>query len=351
MQHRHAIGLSVGLASIVFLFDLFTPLGVASGVPYSLAVLLALNASSRRYAIGFAIVCSILTVSDLYLGPGRGGSELWKVLTNRFLAVSMIWITLTLGVMRKNADQRRQQAEEQMLLHLADLAHMNRVHTVGQLAATLAHELNQPLAAISFQSEIASKLIEKSNHSKSQVLEALSEVTEQSHRAAGIIRSVWSLVRKSEPQRSLVQLNDLVREMARLIDAQLRQAEVALELRLTSIPPITGDSTQLEQVLLNLLQNALDAVNSESHELPRVVVETLVSNTGDITCRVRDTGVGLVADQVEQVFERFYSTKPNGMGMGLAISRSIIEAHGGRLWTERSPIRGAVFSFSLPRAS
>ena len=116
---KHAVGLSLGMAGLVFLADLFTPLGVASGVPYSLAILLSLNAPSRRYVLAFAIVCSILTLSDFYLGPGRGGSELWKVLTNRFLAIVMIWITLTLGMMRKHADQRRQAAEAQTLLHLA----------------------------------------------------------------------------------------------------------------------------------------------------------------------------------------------------------------------------------------
>ena len=351
LQQSQVVVLSLVLAGIVFLADLFTPLGVASGVPYSLAVLLALNAPSRRSVVAFAILCSILTVSDFYIGPGRGGSELWKVVTNRFLAVSMIWITLTLGMLRKVADDRRQQAENQTRLHLADLAHMNRVSATGHLAATLAHELNQPLAAISIHSEIAIQLMRQNGNANPQLLQALSEITEQSHRAADIMRGVRSLVRKSEPQQSLVQLNDAVRDVTKLLDAQLKQSEVSLELRLTNIPPVKGDAIQLKQVLLNLLQNAVDAVD-DADKLPRrVLVDTHVNGRDRIVCRVTDTGTGLDAGRVEQVFERFYSTKPKGMGMGLAISRSIIEAHGGRLWAEPNPDRGATFSFSLPNAT
>jgi len=345
---KHAVVLSLGMAGMVFLADLFTPLGVASGVPYSLAILLALHAPQRRYALAFAILCSVLTVSDLFIGPGRGGSELWKVLTNRSLALFMIWITLKLGAMRKQAEQSRRQAEAQSRSHLADLAHMNRVTTAGHLAAVLAHELNQPLAAISLQSEIANRRLGGDPDASPLVREALVEVASQSQRAADIIRSLRALVQKSESLRVEIPLNDLVDNVARLMSAYFERAAVRLQLRLSATTAhVLGDRIQLEQVLLNLLQNALDALDEVNERTRLIVVETCHDDQS-ITISVRDNGAGIEASEAERMFERFYSSKPQGMGLGLAISRSIIEAHGGRMWGESCMECGAKFSFSLP---
>ncbi len=349
-QEYRAVALSLGLASVVFLADLFTPLGVASAVPYTLALLLALNVKQRQYAISFAVLCSALTIIDLFTGPGRGGSELWKVLTNRSLALCMIWITLTLGLLRARADQRRHEAEELTRLHLADLAHMGRVEMAGQLAGTLAHELNQPFAAISLQAEIANRLLQHDDDTSPQLVAALDEVTSQSHRAAEIISSLRKLLRKAEPQRIPIQLNDVVSDVTRLMQAEFQRGNIRLRTRLNAaLPDVLGDRIQLEQVLLNLLQNACDAVADTPHLRRRIVVETRDCGGDCVSVCVQDNGAGLAAADTDRLFERFYSSKPHGMGMGLAISRTIIEAHQGRLWAEANEDGGAIFNFSLPK--
>ena len=158
------------------------------------------------------------------------------------------------------------------------------------------------------------------------------EIADQSHRAADIIRSLRDLVAKSDPRRSPMQLNDVVQEVRTLTESQFENSGVELCFELEEVPEILGDRIQLEQVLINLLQNSLDAVLEANHEPRRIVVNTATNGDELVRLSVRDTGTGLGRTSAERVFDRFYSSKPKGMGMGLAISRSIIEAHGGRLW-------------------
>ena len=348
--HGHAVALSVLLLSLVFVVDAILPLGVASAVPYTFAVLLALKARSPRFGVWIAIVCCVLTIAKLGWFPERGTTELWKVVTNRCLAVFAIGMAALLGVQRRRADDQRQQAEAQMRLHLSDLAHLGRLKTAGQLATSLAHELNQPLAVVSLQSEIATQLIQQDGALPRDALQsALREITEQSQRAGAIVRSLREQVRKPEPLRSTVALNDVVQDAVRLIEPQAERAGVTILSKLAeSLPPILGVSIQLEQVLLNLMQNAIEAVTADESG-PRVVqVETRCDDAQQITVSVHDTGVGFAPDEAERVFERFHSTKPHGMGLGLAISRSIVEAHGGRLWGSLNSDRGATFTLTLP---
>ncbi|MFM9965879.1 MAG: sensor histidine kinase [Planctomycetaceae bacterium] len=345
----HAVPFSVLLVSVVFIVDAILPLGVASAVPYTFAVLLALKARSPRFGVWVAVGCCVLTFAKMGLFPDRGTTELWKVITNRCLAVFAVGTSALLGVQRRRAEDQRQQAEAQMRLHLADLAHLGRLKTAGQLATSLAHELNQPLAAVSLQSEIATQLVQQDGAgSRDALLSALREITEQSQRAGVIVRSLREQVRKPEPSRSTVSVNDVARDAVRLIEPQAERAGVTIRSKLAeALPPILGDSIQLEQVLLNLLQNAIEAMTTTAS--PQLVqVETRCEDSQQITVSVTDTGVGFAPDEVERVFERFHSTKPYGMGMGLAISRSIVEAHGGRLHGESNPDRGATFTLTLP---
>ncbi|MBC7818630.1 MAG: GHKL domain-containing protein [Planctomycetaceae bacterium] len=346
----HAAAFSVMLVSLVFVVDAILPLGVASAVPYTFAVLLALKARSPRFGVWVAVVCCVLTFVKMGLFPERGTTELWKVITNRCLAVFAIGMSALLGVQRRRAEDQRQRAEAQTRLHLADLAHLGRLKTAGQLATSLAHELNQPLAAVSLQSEIATQLVQQNGaESRDALLSSLREITEQSQRAGVIVRSLREQVRKPEPVRATVALNNVVHDAVRLIEAQAERAGVTIRSKLSEpLPPILGDSIQLEQVLLNLMQNAIEAVTADESG-PRVVqVETRCDDALQITISVSDTGVGFAPGEAERVFERFHSTKPHGMGMGLAISRSIVEDHGGRLCCSSNPDRGATFTLTLP---
>lgn len=346
-----AVVLSLLIVAIVFATDVCTPLGVANGVLYSLAILVGLRSGRPRFMFALASLCAFLTILDIFVGPGPDGTEMWKVVVNRFLAIFMISLTTILGVKRRQAEEQRRQAEERTRLHLADLAHMGRLQLAGQLATSLAHELNQPLAAVSLQSEIATHVARTDPARSKEVLAALAEITEQAQRAGAILRALRALVQKGKSQRQALDVDDLVREVARLIDSQARRARVTLSLRQTNpLLPVFGDRIQIEQVLLNLLHNSLEAILASTSSGPRTVeVETTLVE-GAVQVTVRDTGVGLPSDDPEQVFERFYSTKPDGMGVGLAISRSIVEAHGGRLWATANPDVGATFTFTLPTA-
>ena len=346
-----AVLVSLALTWLVFVVDANTPLGVASAVPFSLAVLIALKARSTRFVYWLASLCSALTMLDLAIGPGPGGTEMWKVVTNRFLALFMIWVTTILGVRRRRAEELRRRAEEQTRLHLADLAHLGRVEIAGQLATGLAHELNQPLAAISLQAEIAGKLVAHDGSSSRQtMIDAMSQIAEQSERAAAIIRKLRELVQKTPIQRLAVDINQLVRETTQMIEPLAQRAAINIDLRLVKTPPVLGDKVQLEQVLLNLLQNAIEAADDDE-DGPRLIHVHTSLEEQQVVIRVQDTGVGLLPNQVERVFERFYTTKSGGMGMGLAISRSIVEAHGGQLWAEGNSPRGATFTLTLTAIS
>lgn len=340
---RSAIS-SALLTLFVFAVDASLPLGVASAVPYSFAVLLATRASPRWFGPALAVLCCVLTVGKMFVFTEHGTTEHWKVVANRSLAVFAIGLTTYLGAKRRRADERRQAAEEQTRIHLADLAHLNRLNTAGQLAAALAHELNQPLAAVSLQAEIASRLL--AGTAPEEVRTALHEITEQSQRAAAIVRSLREFMRKVEPQRNAVDLEDVIHTVVHLSSLAAQRSGIALRTQLCERPAVwSGDRIQLEQVLLNLVQNAFDAIAEAGATDGRVDLCT-VRQADWITISVRDNGIGLPKAR-DRIFEPFFSTKSQGMGLGLAISQSIVAAYGGQLTVLPNSERGATFAVTL----
>jgi C4-dicarboxylate-specific signal transduction histidine kinase len=332
----HPATLGLALVALVFAVDLCLPLGVASAVPYTFAVLLALSAKPGWVGPAVAALCMVLTVAKMEIVPERGTTEMWKVIVNRCLALFAIGMTMLLGLLRRRAEARNKQ-------HEADLARMGRLAVAGELATVLAHELNQPLAAVCLQADLAAHLAADS--ASPELKEALGAVAEQSCRAAEIVRTMRRTVRRTEPERGPVDLNESARVVGRLLDWKARRAGVSVHLHLTEpLPPTHGDRVQLEQVIFNLLQNAIEAVVARGSGPRTVQIET--STADEMVCvRVRDTGVGLT--DPERVFERFYTTKPDGMGLGLAIGRSAAEAHGGRL-SAKAIGGGAEFTLALP---
>lgn len=329
--------LALALVAMVFSVDLCLPLGVASAVPYTFAVLLALRAKPGWVGPGVAALCMVLTVAKMGLVPERGNTEMWKVVVNRCLALFAVGMTTVLGLMRRRA-------EAQIRQHEAILARVSRAAVAGELATLLAHELNQPLAAVCLQADLAVHLATDS--APAELKAALEEVAEQSRRAAEIVRSLRRTVRQADSERGPVDLNAVVRDVARLLDWRARRAGagVSLELAPDPLPPTYGDRVQLEQVLVNLLQNALEAVEAVTG--PRLVTLVTARTGESLEVRVRDTGPGVGAPA--KVFERFYTTKPDGMGLGLAISQSIARAHGGDLTAAMRPEGGAEFTCVLP---
>jgi two-component system sensor kinase FixL len=237
---------------------------------------------------------------------------------------------------------------ERMLLHLSDLAHASRLSTMGEMVAGLAHELNQPLYAVSNYAQACRELVRGHPDVEARLAAITDRLTEQTERAAEIVRRLRRFVSRRMPQRAALDVNALVRDVDQLMLFHAHRFAIATDLRLSpGLPQVMGDSILIEQIMVNLLRNAFEAVSEWHAADGLVIVETELDRTGRIAVSVIDNGPGFGVVTCEQLFEPFYTTKEQGMGMGLVISRSIAEAHGGSLTAERRA-RGAVFRLCLP---
>lgn len=228
-------------------------------------------------------------------------------------------------------------------------AHLDRVSAMAELATSIAHELNQPLAAILSNAQAARRLLQKAPPDLAEALAALGDIADDDRRAGAIIQRMRAMLKKGAPSAAAQDLNGLASEVARLAGnaALLRGAALRLDLA-PRLPRVRGDGVQLQQVLLNLVVNALDAVADRPAGERLVTVRTRSEGDDRVLLAVEDSGRGIAPADMERVFEAFYTTKPEGLGVGLAISRSIVEAHGGRLWAESNPGEGATFRCALP---
>jgi C4-dicarboxylate-specific signal transduction histidine kinase len=240
----------------------------------------------------------------------------------------------------------RKAAEEALSRARSELAHMARVTTLSALTASIAHEINQPIAAVVTSAGACLRWLNRDQPDVQRALAATSRIEEEGKRAATIISHLKSFYRKDlSPQREVVSANDLVRDMLVLLQSEADRHSVAIRTQLAVAPcSVSADRVQLQQVLMNLMQNGMEAMSERGGEL------TISSRCegGEVIVSVSDTGVGIPADQIEGIFNLFVTTKAGGMGMGLAISREIVEAHGGRLWAAANPGGGATFHFTLP---
>ena len=251
--------------------------------------------------------------------------------------------------LRFEIDERRR-AEERLQRHQAELAHVARLSTMGEMVAELAHELNQPLSAICSYAQAGQRLLHlgAAEHVES-LFTALNQVGEQADRAAGIIRRLRQFVTKAKPAPVVLEVNALVREVAELMQLDARVAEAQVDFELAGrLPPAKGDRTEIEQVLVNLMRNAFEAMRTSNRRPRRLTLRTEGQAAGWVLVTVRDSGPGIAAEARPQIFDRFYTTKADGMGMGLPISQSIIERHGGQLWAAPDSGCGASFFFTLP---
>jgi PAS domain S-box-containing protein len=240
---------------------------------------------------------------------------------------------------RKRAEQEREQLR-------ADLAHMNRVSMLGELAASVSHELKQPIAASMANAQTCIRWLKRDLPDVNEALEASMRIVKDGIRATEIIDHLRSLYKKSPPQRELVDVNDVVREMLALLRVEASRCSIVTNSELApELPNITADRVQLQQVFMNLMLNAIEAMKNAGGEL---TIKTELDQEGRLLISVRDTGVGLPSEKTEEIFKTFFTTKPEGSGMGLAISRSIVESHGGRLWATPNDRVGATFQMTLP---
>jgi C4-dicarboxylate-specific signal transduction histidine kinase len=231
----------------------------------------------------------------------------------------------------------------------AELAHVNRVTTMGQLAASIVHEINQPLAAMVTNVHAALRWLGAQPSDLEEVRQSLDDVIRDGKRAGDVIGRIRALIKKAPPQKDAMEINGAILEVIALTRGEVMRNGVSLQTRLAEgLPLIQGDRVQLQQVILNLIINAIEAMSGVSDGSRELLIGTAKDVSGSVLVAVQDSGPGLKPESVDHLFDAFYTTKPSGMGMGLPICRSIIEAHGGRVWASRTAGRGATIQFTVP---
>ena len=248
--------------------------------------------------------------------------------------------TIALESTRRERQYREMQSE---------LAHANRVATMGQLAASIAHEIKQPIATARNNAAAALRFLDKSPPDVAEVREALTCIVNDADRASDVVDRIGSLIKKAPPRREVVDLNAAILEVTALTHSEAVKTGVTVGAQLAGeLPRIQCDRVQLQQVMLNLIVNAIQSMSGVEDGNRELHISTVSIEPEGVCVAVRDTGHGLRPESLPCLFEPFYTTKPDGMGMGLSICRSIIEAHGGRLWATRCEPRGALFQFTIP---
>jgi len=259
---------------------------------------------------------------------------------------------------RAAAELKRQKAEdglkaalkesERMREELANLAHLNRVSTMGELAASLAHEIKQPISAAMTDARTCSRWLTRDHPDLAEAQNAASRVVKDVARASEIIGRVRSRFKKDSLQHEEVDINELIQEMIALLRGEASRHSILIQSDISlDLPPIMADRVQLQQVLMNLMLNSIEAMKSMNTP-GKLTIKSQQDDSGQLLISVMDTGVGIPPEKTEQIFDTFFTSKPQGTGMGLPISRSIIVSHGGRLWAVSNPESGATFHFTLP---
>ena len=243
----------------------------------------------------------------------------------------------------------RKRAEEALRGMQTELAHAARVMSMGELTASIAHEINQPLTVIITNANACSHLLAGESPDLAEVREAMVDIAAAGTRASEVIARIRALLQKAAPEKTWLDLNEVIQEILSLTRSELRTHQISVQIDLPAgLPPVLGDRVQLQQVLLNLIMNGIEAMAASTTWPRMLLIRSQVHDSHSVLVAVQDSGVGLNPQDMDRLFQTFFTTKSGGMGMGLAISRSIIEAHGGRLWAATNPGPGATFHFTLP---
>ena len=253
-----------------------------------------------------------------------------------------------IGLLIQHKRRRKAEAEAQKLKD--DRAHISRVLTMGEIAASLAHEINQPLSAIRSYAQAGLRFLNNTPVQTDEVSKVLEGIIAGNRRAEDVIQRIRMALKKQPVKRTRLDVSDIIEEVLMLVQSKCQEQNIALKLELTTgLLPVFGDRVQLQQVLFNLILNAIEAITAATESTSgEIVVLALKDKPKAVTISVRDNGVGIDKQQGESVFEAFYTTKPEGMGIGLSISRSIIEDHGGQFWVTQNHDKGVTFSFTVP---
>ena len=243
----------------------------------------------------------------------------------------------------------RKRAEEALQEAQAELAHVTRLTTLGELASSIAHEVNQPLAAVTTSGNAGLRWLAADPPNIEKARMCLTRIVRDAGRASDVIARIRTLVKKSPPAEESLDVAEVIQDVLAMADVEARRHEVTIRAQYSiGVPPACGDRVQLQQVILNLVMNAIDAMKAVTDRPRELLIRCEEGEPGTILVAVRDSGVGVDSLGADRIFDAFYTTKPDGLGMGLSISRSIIEAHGGQLWTVANDDHGTTFQFTLP---
>jgi PAS domain S-box-containing protein len=250
---------------------------------------------------------------------------------------------------RKQAEEKLRTSEQRLLDAQMELARVTRVTTLGELTASIAHEVNQPLAAVVANAEACLRWLDRGPPDLDAARRSVEWVIDDGNRAGEVIRRIRALANKTGIEKIPLDVNDVARETVALVQRELISHEVSLQMELApALPMILADGVQLQQVIINLVMNGIEAMQSVSDRPRELVIRSLQDKTQEVLVSVTDCGVGIAAENADRLFNAFFTTKPRGMGMGLSICRSIMEAHNGRLWATANVPHGATFQFTLP---
>jgi signal transduction histidine kinase len=331
---------AIVLATGIFVVDTITDLELAVPAFYTAVVLMSVRFCKRRGVILVGLGCIALTLLSDFLTSDTASTEAGFI--NTGISLSAIMTTIYLGLKIESARTAAFEAQSQ-------LAHVVRVTTLGELTASIAHEVNQPLAAVVINGNASLRWLADAPPNLDEARLAIGRIVKDANRASDVVARVRALTKRAPRDKDWVNINDIIIGTLDLTEREIAQGRIALQTRLTSdLPLVMGDSVQLQQVILNLVLNAIEAINSYAEGPRELIVSTTKDGANAVLVSVQDTGVGLRPETLDRVFDAFYTTKPEGMGMGLTISRSIVESHGGRIWATPVPAHGAAVSFTLP---
>ena len=243
----------------------------------------------------------------------------------------------------------RQRAEEALQKSQAELAHVTRVMTLGELMASIAHEVNQPLAAVVTNGQAGLRWLALETPRLDEVRAAVERIVRDGNRASQVIQRIRALAKRTPPEMVSLDINDVVREAIQLVQREVFRHGALLKTELTSaLPAVLGDRVQLQQVVVNLVMNGVEAMATITDRPREIVIRSQPHDGGQVLVAVQDSGIGIDSENAERLFTAFFTTKSSGMGMGLSVSRSIIMAHGGKLWVSPNADHGAAFQFTVP---
>ena len=253
---------------------------------------------------------------------------------------------------RKRAEAEARESEQRYRQVQTELTHANRVAAVGQLTASIAHEVKQPIAASLTNAKAALRWLDRGSPNFEEARQALTRIIVDGNRASEVIDRIRSLIKRAPPRRDSLEINLAIREVVELTNGEALRNGVSVQTELADgLPLVQADRVEIQQVILNLMVNAIEAMSDISEGTRILLISTAIADTGGVRVAVRDSGPGLASGMLDRLFEAFYTTKASGLGLGLSICRSIIEAHGGHLWANANVPRGATFQFTVPAPS